>query len=161
MPKPRQARKVQKRASSSRPARKTPRRAPARTKAAPAAKSARSKQRFVASHLTPDAFAQGLRSYAKYRDLDIAAATNGLIQAHVIKMVPPCNPAEGAFSRCRIPDDLRAQRLDQRRLRRPGRRHDARGVRAGCSRPGSSIKCSTIPMTANSSKSSCRRISKP
>ncbi len=37
---------------------------------------------------------QGLRRYAQYRDLGIAAATNGLARAHVIKMIPPCDPAE-------------------------------------------------------------------
>jgi uncharacterized RmlC-like cupin family protein len=51
------------------------------------------KQTFVASHLDPNAFAEGLRSYAKYRDLGIAAATNGQAVAHVIKMIPPCDPA--------------------------------------------------------------------
>ncbi len=51
------------------------------------------KQTFVANHLNPDAFEGGLRSYAKYRDLGIAAATNGLARAHVIKMIPPCDPA--------------------------------------------------------------------
>jgi mannose-6-phosphate isomerase-like protein (cupin superfamily) len=57
------------------------------------AKAPPRKQSFVASHLNPDAFAGGLRSYAKYRDLGMAAATNGLAQAHVIKMIPPCDPA--------------------------------------------------------------------
>ena len=65
--------------------------AAARGKAKP--KTALRKQTFVASHLNPDAFAGGLRSYAKYRDLGIAAATNGLAVAHVIKMIPPCDPA--------------------------------------------------------------------
>jgi hypothetical protein len=50
------------------------------------------KQTFVANHLSADAFEQGLRSYAKYRDLGISKATNGMVQAHVIKMVPPCLP---------------------------------------------------------------------
>jgi hypothetical protein len=59
----------------------------------PKAKTAPRKQTFVASHLNPDAFEGGLRSYAKYRDLGMAAATNGLAQAHVIKMIPPCDPA--------------------------------------------------------------------
>src|SRR5580658_5535671 len=54
----------------------------------------RSKQIFVASHPSPDAFEQGLRRYAHYRDLGIAAATNGLVRAHVIKFVPPFIPAE-------------------------------------------------------------------
>jgi len=52
------------------------------------------KQSFVASHHSPDAFEQGLRRYAQYRDLGIAAATGGLARAHVIKMIPPCDPAE-------------------------------------------------------------------
>ena len=56
-------------------------------------KAAPRKQTFVASHLNPNAFEGGLRSYAKYRDLGMAAATNGLAQAHVIKMIPPCDPA--------------------------------------------------------------------
>jgi mannose-6-phosphate isomerase-like protein (cupin superfamily) len=57
------------------------------------AKAAPRKQTFVANHLDANAFEGGLRSYAKYRDLGIAAATNGLAQAHVIKMIPPCDPA--------------------------------------------------------------------
>src|SRR5258708_27072379 len=69
------------------------RRLAAAAKAKPKAKAAPRKQRFVASHLNPDAFEGGLRSYAKYRDLGIAAATNGLALAHVIKMIPPCDPA--------------------------------------------------------------------
>ena len=35
-----------------------------------------------------------MRSYAHYRDLGIAAATGGLAQAHVIRLIGPCNPAE-------------------------------------------------------------------
>jgi hypothetical protein len=71
------------------------RRVAARTKsrAKAKAKPAPRKQTFVASHLGADAFKAGLRSYAQYRDLGIAAATNGLAQAHVIRMIPPCDPA--------------------------------------------------------------------
>jgi hypothetical protein len=58
------------------------------------AKSAPRKQTFVASHHSPGAFEEGLRRYAQYRDLGVAAATNGLARAHVIKMIPPCDPAE-------------------------------------------------------------------
>jgi mannose-6-phosphate isomerase-like protein (cupin superfamily) len=54
----------------------------------------RKTQTFVASHLNANAFEAGLRRYAQYRDLGIAAATNGLATAHVIKMIPPCDPAE-------------------------------------------------------------------
>jgi hypothetical protein len=57
------------------------------------AKPAPRKQTFIADHLDPTAFDGGLRSYAKYRDLGIAAATNGLARAHVIRMIPPCDPA--------------------------------------------------------------------
>ena len=57
-------------------------------------KPAPRRQRFVVNHLKPDAFEAGLRSYAQYRDLDIAGATNGMVRAHVIKMMPPCDPAE-------------------------------------------------------------------
>ena len=35
-----------------------------------------------------------MRTYAKYRDLGIGEATQGLAQAHVIRLVGPCNPAE-------------------------------------------------------------------
>jgi hypothetical protein len=58
------------------------------------AKSVPKKQTFVASHLSANAFESGLRRYAKYRDLGIAAATNGLVRAHVIQFVPPFVPAE-------------------------------------------------------------------
>src|ERR1700761_4656914 len=58
------------------------------------AKRSRPQQTFVASHHDAGAFEVGLRRYAQYRDLGIAAATNGLARAHVIKMVPPCDPAE-------------------------------------------------------------------
>jgi hypothetical protein len=48
-------------------------------------------QVFTVSHLNEADFkADGLRSYALYRDLGIAAATSGLCQAHVIRFVPPC-----------------------------------------------------------------------
>ena len=32
-------------------------------------------------------------SYARYRDLGMSKATNGLLQAHVIRLIPPCDPA--------------------------------------------------------------------
>jgi hypothetical protein len=47
-------------------------------------------------HLAEEDFALGLRSYAKYRDLGMAKATGGMVQAHVIRFVPPCNPREVA-----------------------------------------------------------------
>jgi uncharacterized RmlC-like cupin family protein len=85
------------RASLSRGAAKTPRRAPrmpAARKAAAASRissAASAPQSFVVSHLNQADFkADGLRTYALYRDLGIAAATSGLCQAHVIRFVPPC-----------------------------------------------------------------------
>ncbi len=51
-------------------------------------------RRFTVSHLQEDAFKiDGLRDYARYRDLGIAAATAGLCQAHVIRFIPPCTDA--------------------------------------------------------------------
>jgi mannose-6-phosphate isomerase-like protein (cupin superfamily) len=54
----------------------------------------RPKQRFVASHPREEDFDSGLRRYAQYRDLGIADATGGMVQAHVIRFVPPCRPEE-------------------------------------------------------------------
>ena len=51
-------------------------------------------QVFTVNHLNEADFkADGLRRYARYRDLGIAAATAGLCQAHVIRMIPPCTDA--------------------------------------------------------------------
>ena len=59
-----------------------PKRATARRGAAP--------QRFTVSHLREEDFRpDGLRPYARYRDLGIAEATGGLARAHVIRMIPP------------------------------------------------------------------------
>jgi len=50
----------------------------------------RKPQQFTVSHLQEQDFETGgLRSYARYRDLGIAKATDGLAVAHVIRMVPP------------------------------------------------------------------------
>lgn len=51
-------------------------------------------QTFTVSHRRDEDFKCGLRPYAKYRDLGMDAATNGLVQAHVIRFVPPCRPEE-------------------------------------------------------------------
>ena len=52
------------------------------------------RQRFVVSHHREEDFEGGLRRYAKYRDLGIANATNGMVRAHVIRFIPPCRPEE-------------------------------------------------------------------
>ena len=58
-------------------------------------KPARPKQRIAISHHREEDFkADGLRTYAHYRDLGIAEASHGLAQAHVIRLIGPCNPAE-------------------------------------------------------------------
>ncbi|MDB5503409.1 MAG: hypothetical protein JWR89_3311 [Tardiphaga sp.] len=63
--------------------------------AAPAAKAPRRRQRVAISHYREQDFvADGLRAYARYRDLGIAAASGGQAQAHVIRLIGPCVPAE-------------------------------------------------------------------
>ena len=78
--------------------RKTNRKTDRKTKARglPAAKPrARPKQRIAISHYRDEDFkADGLRAYAHYRDLGMAEASHGLAQAHVIRLIGPCNPAE-------------------------------------------------------------------
>jgi hypothetical protein len=60
----------------------------------PAASPAKRSQFFRVSHHSEDDFEGGLRRYAKYRDLGMAKATGGMVQAHVIRFVPPCRPEE-------------------------------------------------------------------
>ena len=60
-----------------------------------AATKARPKQRIAISHHREEDFkADGLRAYAKYRDLGISAASHGLAQEHVSRLQGPCNPDE-------------------------------------------------------------------
>jgi mannose-6-phosphate isomerase-like protein (cupin superfamily) len=83
--------------SSAKSAAKSTARKPIKAKAraqAPA-KRARPKQRIAISHYRDEDFkADGLRSYAHYRDLGVAEASHGVAQAHVIRLIGPCNPAE-------------------------------------------------------------------
>ncbi|WGD55760.1 cupin domain-containing protein [Bradyrhizobium sp. CB1650] len=92
---------VRKRSSGRKTAARSPARKAVKAKArtTPAKSSARKaprpKQRIAVSHHREEDFkADGLRAYAHYRDLGISAATHGLAQAHVIRLLPPCNPAE-------------------------------------------------------------------
>jgi mannose-6-phosphate isomerase-like protein (cupin superfamily) len=63
--------------------------------ALPAPAPKRPRQRIAISHLREEDFkTDGLRTYAAYRDLGIADATHGLARAHVIRLLPPCNPQE-------------------------------------------------------------------
>ena len=49
-----------------------------------------SAQRFMVNHLREADFKTGgLRSYSAYRDLGVAAATNGMATGHVIRMTAP------------------------------------------------------------------------
>jgi mannose-6-phosphate isomerase-like protein (cupin superfamily) len=80
--------------SSARKTVKSKARGVAAAKSKPARK-ARPKQRIAISHHREEDFkADGLRTYAHYRDLGIADASHGLAQAHVIRLIGPCNPAE-------------------------------------------------------------------
>jgi mannose-6-phosphate isomerase-like protein (cupin superfamily) len=66
-----------------------------KSKPQPKPAARRPKQRIAVSHYRDEDFVpNGLRSYAHYRDLGIAAASHGLAQAHVIRLIGPCNPAE-------------------------------------------------------------------
>jgi quercetin dioxygenase-like cupin family protein len=55
------------------------------------------KQRFALSHHREEDFDQGLRPYSAYRDLGIAPATGGMVQAHVIRMTKPFSADEVAI----------------------------------------------------------------
>jgi mannose-6-phosphate isomerase-like protein (cupin superfamily) len=85
-----------KKKSAARPVAKTTARKTVKSKARTvAARPRRPRQRVAVSHYREQDFqTNGLRSYAQYRDLGIAAATHGLAQAHVIRLLGPCNPKE-------------------------------------------------------------------
>jgi len=62
-------------------------------RAAAPVKRARPKQRVAISHYRDEDFkADGLRTYAKYRDLGVAEASSGVARAHVIRLIGPCEP---------------------------------------------------------------------
>lgn len=53
------------------------------------------KHAFVVSHCREEDFrVDGLRRYARYRDLGVKDATQGMALAHVIRFIPPCDPKE-------------------------------------------------------------------
>jgi quercetin dioxygenase-like cupin family protein len=58
-----------------------------------AAKS-RPKHKFTVSHHREEDFDHGLRAYSAYRDLGLAPATGGMVQAHVIRMTKPFEEGE-------------------------------------------------------------------
>ena len=62
------------------------------------ASRARKPQRFTVSHHRDEDFDHGLRPYSAYRDLGISPATNGMVQAHVIRMTKPFDEQEVAIA---------------------------------------------------------------
>ena len=95
--------------------------------------------------------------------LELPRATNGMVRAHVIKMVPPCDPAEVSKRHFHEVDFQMVYVL------RVGLKVNMKALawspcaraRAGCSRRRSSMPCSIIPTIANCSKSSCRQTLRP
>jgi len=59
--------------------------------------TARPKHKFTVSHHREEDFDHGLRPYSAYRDLGIAPATGGMVQAHVIRMTKPFTAEEVAI----------------------------------------------------------------
>ena len=89
MPRPYERRRRAKKTSGKKTSRKKAAPASGKLKAKP-----RRKQTFHFSNFRAEDFrTDGLRTYAKYRDLGMSEATSGLLQAHVIRLVPPCDPA--------------------------------------------------------------------
>jgi quercetin dioxygenase-like cupin family protein len=64
---------------------------------AKARSKARPKHKFTVSHHREQDFDQGLRPYSAYRDLGLASATGGMVQAHVIRMTKPFSADEVAI----------------------------------------------------------------
>ena len=62
-----------------------------------ARRTKRPSQKFTVSHHREEDFDQGLRPYSAYRDLGLAPATGGMVQAHVIRMTKPFDAAEVAI----------------------------------------------------------------
>lgn len=80
---------------SIKPATRKTAKATAKARSTPQKPRAKPKQKIAVSHHRDEDFkADGLRTYARYRDLGIAEATGGLARAHVIRLEGPCNPAE-------------------------------------------------------------------
>lgn len=87
--------KVKRKAKAGRPkAKKTKKKVVAKS-AAPA--KTHKPQRFTASHHRDEDFDYGLRPYSAYRDLGIAGATHGMVQAHVIRMTKQFTAEEVAI----------------------------------------------------------------
>ena len=147
--------KASRKASKKVQRRKPKAKAKARTKPRP-------KHKFTVSHHRDEDFDAGLRTYAKYRDLGIAPATGGMVQAHVIKFVPPFNAHEVSTPHYHDVDFQMIYVLKgwiKSEFEGEGV-HTFPPVPAGSSRRASSTPCSIIPTIAKCSRSCCRRISK-
>jgi hypothetical protein len=120
------------------------------TKLAKRAK-ARPKHKFTVSHQREADFDQGLHTYAKYRDLGIATATGGMVQAHVIRLVPPFRPEEVSTPHYHDVDFQMIYVL--KGGTRPNLRAKAsipsKPAAAGYSRSALSTPCSAIPTIVN------------
>src|SRR4029077_1630712 len=76
-------------------ARKVSARRPSSRRAVASARTrrkARPKPPWVRGNHREEYFDAGLRRYAECRDLGINKATNGMVRAHVSRLVPPCRP---------------------------------------------------------------------
>jgi len=100
--------------------RKRTARSPARAKrATKVAAKAKPRHRFSVKRFRPEDFkGDGLRTYAHYRDLGVRDATRGMVVAHAIRFVEPCDPEVVSKERYGISDDLRAEGLDHIVVRR-------------------------------------------
>ena len=90
---------------------------------------ARPKHKFTVSHHREEDFDHGLRPYSAYRDLGIAPATGGMVQAHVIRMTKPFTAEEVAIPHYHDVDFQMVyvlQGLVPERIRRPGRTYVSR-----------------------------------
>jgi mannose-6-phosphate isomerase-like protein (cupin superfamily) len=53
----------------------------------------RAPHKFLVKKFRPEDFrSEGLRRYAQYRDLGVKDATRGMVIAHVIRLLGPCDP---------------------------------------------------------------------
>ena len=89
------AKSVSRAAKKSRASKPSTARARPASRTAPLAKrKTRPSQRVAVNHLQNAKFTAGFRAYAHYRDLGIAEATHGAAQAHVIRLIGPCDPKQ-------------------------------------------------------------------
>ena len=125
-------------------------------------KDTRPPHNFVANHLEVGSFEEGFRAYAQYRDLGMVEATNGMVRAHVIKLLPPFNAEEVSK---RHAHDVEFQLLYCLKGWMKGE-YDGEEVmmrEGSCwlQPPTSSIRFWDIPTIASCRRLSCRPISIP